>query len=63
MTDRSAGGCADGVSCDFAHSGEELKEWTERRAFLRQKLVKAREDMLVMFDEFDFGVYNFLLKD
>ncbi|XP_034448955.1 zinc finger CCCH domain-containing protein 7B-like [Hippoglossus hippoglossus] len=56
-----AGGCADGVSCDFAHSAEELKEWTERRAFLRQKLVKAREDMLVMFDEFDFGMYNFLL--
>ncbi|XP_071330413.1 zinc finger CCCH domain-containing protein 7B-like [Trachinotus anak] len=57
------GGCADGVSCDYAHSAEELQEWTERRDFLRQKLAKAREDMLIMPDEFDFGKYNFLLQD
>ncbi|XP_034566449.1 zinc finger CCCH domain-containing protein 7B-like [Notolabrus celidotus] len=56
-------GCPDGVSCDFAHGAEELKEWTERRDFLRQKLAKAREDMLVMPDEFDFGKFNFLLQD
>ncbi|XP_074552268.1 zinc finger CCCH domain-containing protein 7B-like isoform X2 [Halichoeres trimaculatus] len=57
------GGCPDGVSCDSAHSPEELQEWTERRDFLRQKLAKARDDMLVMPDEFDFGKYNFLLQD
>ncbi|XP_033998686.1 zinc finger CCCH domain-containing protein 7B-like [Trematomus bernacchii] len=57
------GGCPEGVSCDFAHSMEELQEWTERRDFLRQKLAKAREDMLVMPDEFDFGKFNFLLQD
>ncbi|KAI4822139.1 hypothetical protein KUCAC02_007701 [Chaenocephalus aceratus] len=55
------GGCPEGVSCDFAHSMQELQEWTERRDFLRQKLAKAREDMLVMPDEFDFGKFNFLL--
>ncbi|XP_041863521.1 zinc finger CCCH-type containing 7Ba isoform X2 [Melanotaenia boesemani] len=57
------GGCPDGVSCDYAHSPEELQEWTERRDFLRQKLAKARDDMLVMPNEFDFGKYNFLLQD
>ncbi|CAJ1075845.1 zinc finger CCCH domain-containing protein 7B-like [Xyrichtys novacula] len=57
------GSCPDGVSCDYAHSPEELQEWTKRRDFLRQKLAKAREDMLVMPDEFDFGKYNFLLQD
>ncbi|KAF3700478.1 Zinc finger CCCH domain-containing protein 7B Rotavirus 'X'-associated non-structural protein [Channa argus] len=57
------GGCADGVSCDYAHSPKELQEWTERRDFLRQKLARAREDMLVMPDEVDFGKYNFLLQD
>ncbi|KAF3846744.1 hypothetical protein F7725_003822 [Dissostichus mawsoni] len=56
-------GCPEGVSCDFAHSMQELQEWTERRDFLRQKLAKAREDMLVMPDEFDFGKFNFLLQD
>uniref|UniRef100_A0A3Q4AGS7 C3H1-type domain-containing protein n=1 Tax=Mola mola TaxID=94237 RepID=A0A3Q4AGS7_MOLML len=56
-------GCSDGVSCDYAHSLDELQEWTERRDFLRQKLAKAREDMLIMPDELDFGKYNFLLKD
>lgn len=54
--------CPDGVSCDYAHSPEELQEWIERRDFLRQKLAKAREDMLIMPDEHDFGKYNFLLQ-
>lgn len=54
--------CLDGVSCDYAHSPEELQEWIERRDFLRQKLSKAREDMLIMPDEHDFGKYNFLLR-
>ncbi|XP_044038473.1 zinc finger CCCH domain-containing protein 7B-like isoform X2 [Siniperca chuatsi] len=57
------GSCPDGVSCDYAHSPEELQEWTERRDFLRQKLARAREDMLIMPDEFDFGKFNFLLQD
>lgn len=56
-------GCPDGVSCDFAHSPKELQEWTERRDFLRQKLAKAREDMLIMPNESDFGKYNFLLHN
>ncbi|XP_026021389.1 zinc finger CCCH domain-containing protein 7B-like [Astatotilapia calliptera] len=57
------GSCPDGACCDYAHSPEELQEWIERREFLRQKLAKAREDMLVMPDEVDFGKYNFLLQD
>ncbi|XP_068193874.1 zinc finger CCCH domain-containing protein 7B-like isoform X2 [Antennarius striatus] len=60
---RSDGGCPDGVSCDFAHCPEELDEWIQRRDFLRQKLAKAREDMLVMPEEVNFGKYNFLLHD
>ena len=51
------------MSCDYAHSEEELAEWEERRDFLRRKLAKAREDMLIMPNEFDFGKYNFLLQD
>lgn len=62
-TDRLKGGCPDGVSCDYAHSPEELAEWKDRRDFLRQKLAKAREDKLVKPDEVDFGNYNFLLND
>ncbi|XP_070838208.1 zinc finger CCCH domain-containing protein 7B-like [Chaetodon trifascialis] len=57
------GDCPDGVCCDYAHSPAELQEWKERRDFLRQKLAKAREDMLIMPDEFDFGKFNFLLQD
>ncbi|XP_040917569.1 zinc finger CCCH domain-containing protein 7B-like [Toxotes jaculatrix] len=57
------GDCPEGASCDYAHSLEELQEWIERRDFLRQKLAKAREDMLIMPDEYDFGKYNFLLQD
>lgn len=60
---RSEDGCSDGVSCDFAHGQEELQEWIARRDFLRQKLAKAREDMLVMPDDFYFGKYNFLIQD
>uniref|UniRef100_A0A8C7NTJ8 Zinc finger CCCH-type containing 7B n=1 Tax=Oncorhynchus mykiss TaxID=8022 RepID=A0A8C7NTJ8_ONCMY len=56
-------GCPEGVSCDYAHSVEELVEWQERREFLRRKLAKARKDMLIRPDEFDFGKYNFLLQD
>lgn len=63
MIDRLESGCPEGVSCDYAHSVEELVEWQERREFLRRKLAKAREDMLIMPDEFDFGKYNFLLQD
>ncbi|CAL9693675.1 unnamed protein product [Knipowitschia caucasica] len=55
--------CPDGMSCDYAHSLEELHEWIERRDFLRRKLARAREDMLIMPDETDFGKYNFLLQD
>ncbi|XP_026179943.1 zinc finger CCCH domain-containing protein 7B-like isoform X2 [Mastacembelus armatus] len=63
LCSRLDGGCPDGVSCDYAHSPEELQEWMERRDFLRHKLAKAREDMLIMPDEFNFGKYNFLLQD
>uniref|UniRef100_A0A8C7XAH8 Zinc finger CCCH-type containing 7B n=1 Tax=Oryzias sinensis TaxID=183150 RepID=A0A8C7XAH8_9TELE len=63
VVSRMDGGCSEGVSCDFAHSAEELQEWIERRDFLRQKLAKAREDMLVLPDELDFGKFNFLLQD
>ncbi|XP_020782908.1 zinc finger CCCH domain-containing protein 7B-like [Boleophthalmus pectinirostris] len=55
--------CPDGMSCDYAHSPDELQEWIERRDFLRRKLARAREDMLIMPDESDFGKYNFLLHD
>ncbi|KAM6957861.1 zinc finger CCCH domain-containing protein 7B-like [Aplochiton taeniatus] len=55
--------CPEGASCDYAHSPEELVEWKERRDFLRRKLAKAREDMLIMPGESDFGKYNFLLQD
>lgn len=63
LISRIDGGCPDGFSCDYAHSTKELQEWTERREFLRRKLAKAREDMLIMPDEVDFGKYNFLLQD
>eukprot|EP00066_Takifugu_rubripes_P026265 XP_011615531.1 PREDICTED: zinc finger CCCH domain-containing protein 7B-like [Takifugu rubripes] len=56
-------GCSDGVSCDYAHSPEELQEWRERRDFLRKKLARAKKDMFIMPDEVDFGKYNFLLQD
>uniref|UniRef100_A0A3B3RHH6 Zinc finger CCCH-type containing 7B n=1 Tax=Paramormyrops kingsleyae TaxID=1676925 RepID=A0A3B3RHH6_9TELE len=60
---RLDGACPDGVSCDYAHSEEELAEWRERRDFLRRKLSKARDDMLIAPGDCDFGKYNFLLQD
>ncbi|XP_036421907.1 zinc finger CCCH-type containing 7Ba isoform X2 [Colossoma macropomum] len=56
-------GCDEGVSCDFAHSEEELQEWRDRRDFLRRRLDKARADMLITPSDNDFGKYNFLLQD
>ncbi|XP_017572815.1 zinc finger CCCH-type containing 7Ba isoform X2 [Pygocentrus nattereri] len=56
-------GCDEGVSCDFAHSDEELQEWRDRRDFLRRRLDKARADMLIAPTDNDFGKYNFLLQD
>ncbi|KAJ3600190.1 hypothetical protein NHX12_031176 [Muraenolepis orangiensis] len=55
--------CPEGVCCDYAHSPEELQEWTERRDYLRRKLAKAREDMLITPHDVDFGKFNFLLQD
>ncbi|XP_028841577.1 zinc finger CCCH domain-containing protein 7B-like isoform X2 [Denticeps clupeoides] len=60
---RLVGGCSEGLSCDFAHSGEELDEWKERRGFLQRKLAKARADMLIAPTDLDFGKYSFLLQD
>ncbi|XP_037112459.1 zinc finger CCCH domain-containing protein 7B-like isoform X2 [Syngnathus acus] len=59
---KSEADCPEGASCDFAHSREELQEWIERRNFLRRKLDKAREDLLIMPDDDDYGQYNFLLQ-
>ncbi|XP_051988841.1 zinc finger CCCH domain-containing protein 7A-like [Xyrauchen texanus] len=56
-------GCPDGVSCDFAHSEEELQEWRRRRDYLRRRLDKARAHMLMSPNDNDFGIYNFLLQD
>uniref|UniRef100_A0A9J8B6A0 Zinc finger CCCH-type containing 7Ba n=1 Tax=Cyprinus carpio carpio TaxID=630221 RepID=A0A9J8B6A0_CYPCA len=56
-------GCADGASCDFAHSEEELQEWCRRRDFLRRMLNKARADMLISPTDNNFGIYNFLLQN
>ncbi|XP_061830474.1 zinc finger CCCH domain-containing protein 7B-like isoform X4 [Nerophis lumbriciformis] len=63
LCSNSENDCPDGASCDSAHSPEELQEWVERRDVLRQRLVQAREDLLIMPDEFDFGKYNFLLGE
>lgn len=63
MIDRLEEGCAEGVSCDFAHSEEELQEWHKRRDFLRRTLNKARADMLISLTDNDFGIYNFVLQD
>ncbi|XP_077358339.1 zinc finger CCCH domain-containing protein 7A-like isoform X2 [Festucalex cinctus] len=59
---KSEADCPDGASCDFAHSPEELQEWKERQSFLRRKLDKARKDLLIMPDDFNFGKYNFILN-
>ncbi|XP_047428625.1 zinc finger CCCH domain-containing protein 7B-like [Mugil cephalus] len=63
LSDGSADGCPERMSCDYAHSPEELQEWRERRDFLRRKLARARDDMLIMPEQSDFGKYNFLLQD
>lgn len=63
LIDRLADGCTEGLSCDFAHSEEELQEWHRRRDFLRRRLDKARADMLISPTDNDFGIYNFLLQN
>ncbi|KAF7686429.1 zinc finger CCCH-type containing 7Ba isoform X2 [Silurus meridionalis] len=56
-------GCAEGVSCDYAHGEEELQEWRKRRDFLRRRLERARAEQLIALNDYDFGKYNFLLQD
>ncbi|XP_074083124.1 zinc finger CCCH domain-containing protein 7B [Macrotis lagotis] len=55
--------CPDGEKCRCAHGQEELTEWLDRREVLKQKLAKARKDMLLCPTDDDFGKYNFLLQD
>ncbi|XP_029446100.1 zinc finger CCCH domain-containing protein 7B [Rhinatrema bivittatum] len=55
--------CPEGEKCPCAHSQEELAEWLDRREVLKQKLAKARKDMLLCPSDDDFGKYNFLLQD
>nr|XP_033785295.1 zinc finger CCCH domain-containing protein 7B isoform X4 [Geotrypetes seraphini] len=55
--------CPEGEKCPCAHGQEELTEWLDRREVLKQKLAKARKDMLLCPDDDDFGKYNFLLQD
>ncbi|XP_030066316.1 zinc finger CCCH domain-containing protein 7B isoform X1 [Microcaecilia unicolor] len=55
--------CPEGERCPFAHGQEELVEWLDRREVLKQKLAKARKDMLLCPDDNDFGKYNFLLQE
>ncbi|XP_053550429.1 zinc finger CCCH domain-containing protein 7A isoform X2 [Bombina bombina] len=58
-----SGKCSEGEKCKFAHGKAELKEWEERRQVLRQKLIKARKDLLISPDDNDFGKYSFLIND
>ncbi|XP_053493232.1 zinc finger CCCH-type containing 7Ba isoform X3 [Ictalurus furcatus] len=60
---RLESGCAEGMSCDYAHSEEELQEWRKRRDFLHRRLESARAEMLIAPNDYDFGKYNFLLLD
>ncbi|XP_043082426.1 zinc finger CCCH-type containing 7Ba isoform X2 [Puntigrus tetrazona] len=60
---RSEEGCADGASCDFAHSEEELQEWRERRDFLRRTLHRARAENLLSPTDNDFGILTFIFQD
>uniref|UniRef100_UPI00358F7E37 zinc finger CCCH domain-containing protein 7A n=1 Tax=Myxine glutinosa TaxID=7769 RepID=UPI00358F7E37 len=53
--------CPEGDKCQYAHSEPELREWEERRVFLRQKFEKAVEDKLILPSD-NFSKYNFLLK-
>ncbi|XP_077686783.1 zinc finger CCCH domain-containing protein 7B isoform X2 [Eretmochelys imbricata] len=55
--------CPEGEKCCFAHGQDELTEWLDRREVLKQKLAKARKDMLLCPRDDDFGKYNFLLRD
>uniref|UniRef100_A0A8B9EZQ7 Zinc finger CCCH-type containing 7B n=1 Tax=Amazona collaria TaxID=241587 RepID=A0A8B9EZQ7_9PSIT len=54
--------CPEGEECRFAHGQDELTEWLDRREVLKQKLAKARKDMLLCPRDDDFGKYNFLLS-
>ncbi|ETE69741.1 Zinc finger CCCH domain-containing protein 7B, partial [Ophiophagus hannah] len=56
-------GCPEGEKCNFAHGQDELTEWLDRREVMKQKLAKARKDMLLCPRDDDFGKYNFLLRD
>uniref|UniRef100_A0A8D0H4N5 Zinc finger CCCH-type containing 7B n=1 Tax=Sphenodon punctatus TaxID=8508 RepID=A0A8D0H4N5_SPHPU len=55
--------CPEGEKCRYAHGQDELTEWLDRREVLKQKLAKARKDMLLCPRDDDFGKYNFLLRD
>ncbi|NWT53798.1 Z3H7B protein, partial [Erythrocercus mccallii] len=55
--------CPEGEECRYAHGQDELTEWLDRREVLKQKLAKARKDMLLCPRDEDFGKYNFLLQD
>uniref|UniRef100_A0A8C5RWS8 Zinc finger CCCH-type containing 7B n=1 Tax=Laticauda laticaudata TaxID=8630 RepID=A0A8C5RWS8_LATLA len=55
-------GCPEGEKCNFAHGQDELTEWLDRREVMKQKLAKARKDMLLCPRDDDFGKYNFLLQ-
>ncbi|KAH0616851.1 hypothetical protein JD844_028279 [Phrynosoma platyrhinos] len=55
--------CPEGENCRFAHGQDELTEWLDRREVMKQKLAKARKDMLLCPRDDDFGKYNFLLRD
>ncbi|XP_053109890.1 zinc finger CCCH domain-containing protein 7B isoform X8 [Hemicordylus capensis] len=55
--------CPEGEKCRFAHGQDELSEWLDRREVMKQKLAKARKDMLLCPRDDDFGKYNFLLRD
>ncbi|XP_069508852.1 zinc finger CCCH domain-containing protein 7B [Ambystoma mexicanum] len=55
--------CPDGENCRFAHGEKELLEWLDRREVLKQKLAKARRDMLLGPNDKDFGKYNFLVEE
>uniref|UniRef100_A0A8C3TS26 Zinc finger CCCH-type containing 7B n=1 Tax=Catharus ustulatus TaxID=91951 RepID=A0A8C3TS26_CATUS len=52
--------CPEGEECRYAHGQDELTEWLDRREVLKQKLAKARKDMLLCPRDDDFGKYNFL---
>ncbi|XP_070612154.1 zinc finger CCCH domain-containing protein 7B isoform X2 [Erythrolamprus reginae] len=56
-------GCPEGEKCLFAHGQDELTEWLDRREVMKQKLAKARKDMLLCPRDDDFGKYSFLLRD